>query len=114
MSNYPTTKVIALLPSAVYIQRMEAFRLNLVATSWRNGWLAAAMVVGCCVGWHISPVAAAVAVISNRSPAEVKFSVVAADHPSASAANAARQYKIAAGDLIAVPLARAASRQARD
>jgi hypothetical protein len=87
---------------------------NLLCARGLIRWLA---LVAICGGfcWQTFPAAAAVAVISNRTPGEIKFSVVAAglteQPPSKSASQTVqvKQYKLAAGELTAVPLARGVS-----
>ncbi len=64
----------------------------------------AALVVNGTFGAPLMPAAAAVAVVSNRTPDEIAFSVVAAD-PSANHLQPT-PYKIAPGDLTIVPLPR--------
>ncbi|HTQ40371.1 MAG TPA: M12 family metallo-peptidase [Pirellulales bacterium] len=80
---------------------------NLFFPRWVHGW-PAALIVGCLYYLHSSPGAAAVAIISNRTTEEIKFSVVSAGGETERAHSTAQpaQYKLASGELIPVPLAR--------
>ncbi|HZZ28513.1 MAG TPA: hypothetical protein VFE46_10970 [Pirellulales bacterium] len=72
-------------------------------------WLMAAIVAGLCY-LNAATLPAAVAVVSNRTTEEIKFSVLAESGPDHSPpAVKPAQYKLPSGDLLAVPLARGAN-----